>query len=107
MPRRPSTAGIVAGLLQSWGIEVHRMVDGAGVVGVLCNGNGPRATGLRADMDALPIHEETGAAYKSSRPGIQHACGHDGHATILLGAALYLAETRACLQLSRMIADAS
>jgi hippurate hydrolase len=89
------TAEIVANLLQSWGIEVHRMVDGAGVVGVLRNGNGPRAIGLRADMDALPILEATGAAYKSTTPGIQHACGHDGHTTILLGAARYLAETKA------------
>jgi len=89
------TADIVANLLQSWGIEVHRMVDGAGVVGVLRNGNGPRAIGLRADMDALPIVEATGAAYKSTKPGVQHACGHDGHTTILLGAARYLAETKA------------
>jgi hippurate hydrolase len=89
------TADIVAGLLSSWGIEVHRMVGGAGVVGVLRNGNGPRAIGLRADMDALPIHEATGAAWKSTKPGIQHACGHDGHTTMLLGAARYLAETKA------------
>jgi hippurate hydrolase len=89
------TADVVAGLLQSWGIEVHRMVGGAGVVGVLRNGNGPRAIGLRADMDALPIHEATGVAYKSRKPGVQHACGHDGHTTMLLGAARYLAETKA------------
>ena len=89
------TADIVANLLQSWGIEVHRMVNGAAVVGVLRNGNGPRAIGLRADMDALPINEQTGAAYKSTKPGIQHACGHDGHTTMLLGAARYLAETKA------------
>jgi hippurate hydrolase len=88
------TADIVARLLQSWGIEVHRMVNGAGVVGVLRSGNGPRAIGLRADMDALPIHEQTGAAYKSGTTGVMHACGHDGHTTILLGAARYLAETR-------------
>ncbi|MBS0241189.1 MAG: amidohydrolase [Proteobacteria bacterium] len=89
------TADIVAKLLQSWGIEVHRMVNGAGVVGVLRNGNGPRAIGLRADMDALPIHEATGAAWKSTKAGVQHACGHDGHTTMLLGAARYLAETKA------------
>ena len=89
------TADIVAGLLTSWGIEVHRMVDGAGVVGVLRNGNGPRAIGLRADMDALPIHEATGVDYKSTKAGVQHACGHDGHTTMLLGAARYLAETKA------------
>ncbi len=89
------TADIVADLLASWGIEVHRMVKGAAVVGVLRNGNGPKAIGLRADMDALPIHEATGATWKSGTPGVQHACGHDGHTAILLGAARYLAETKA------------
>lgn len=88
------TADIVARLLQSWGIEVHRMVEGAAVVGVLRSGNGPRSVGLRADMDALPILEATGAAHKSSKAGAMHACGHDGHTTMLLGAARYLAETR-------------
>lgn len=89
------TADLVAKLLQSWGIEVHRLVDGAAVVGVLRSGNGPRSIGLRADMDALPIHEATGAEYRSTKPGVQHACGHDGHTTMLLGAARYLAETKA------------
>ncbi len=89
------TADIVADLLTSWDIEVHRMVGGAAVVGVLRNGNGPRSIGLRADMDALPILEATGASYKSTKPGVQHACGHDGHTTMLLGAARYLAETKA------------
>jgi len=89
------TADIVAGLLESWGIEVHRMVDGAAVVGVLRSGNGPKSIGLRADMDALPILEATGAAHKSNTAGVMHACGHDGHTTMLLGAARYLAETRA------------
>jgi hippurate hydrolase len=88
------TADIVARLLKSWGIEVHRMVNGAGVVGVLRSGNGPRSIGLRADMDALPINEQTGAAYRSLSPNVMHACGHDGHTTMLLGAARYLAETR-------------
>jgi hippurate hydrolase len=88
------TADTVARLLKSWGIEVHRMVNGAGVVGVLRSGNGPRSIGLRADMDALPIHERTGAAYRSGTSGVMHACGHDGHTTMLLGAARYLAETR-------------
>src|SRR5262245_14755970 len=87
------TADTVARLLKSWGIEVHRMVNGAGVVGVLRSGNGPRSIGLRADMDALPIHERTGAAYRSGTSGVMHACGHDGHTTMLLGAARYLAET--------------
>jgi amidohydrolase len=88
------TADIVTRLLQSWGIEVHRLVNGAGVVGVLRSGNGPRSIGLRADMDALPIDERTGAAYRSGTPNVMHACGHDGHTTMLLGAARYLAETR-------------
>jgi amidohydrolase len=88
------TADVVAGLLTSWGIEVHRLVDGAGIVGVLRSGNGPRSVGLRADMDALPIHEQTGAVHKSRTSGVMHACGHDGHTTMLLGAARYLAETR-------------
>ena len=88
------TANIVVELLQSWGIEVHRMVDGAGVVGVLRSGNGPKSVGLRADLDALPIDEATGAAYQSGKAGVMHACGHDGHTTMLLGAARYLAETR-------------
>jgi amidohydrolase len=88
------TADVVAQLLKCWGIEVHRLVDGAGVVGVLRSGNGVRSIGLRADMDALPIHEQTGAAYRSGKAGVMHACGHDGHTTMLLGAARYLAETR-------------
>ena len=88
------TADLVAELLKSWGIEVHRMVDGAGLVGVLRTGNGPHSIGLRADMDALPIHERTEAAYRSNTSGAMHACGHDGHTTMLLGAARYLAETR-------------
>ena len=85
------TADIVAGLLESWGIEVHRGIGGTGVVGVLRRGNGQQAIGLRADMDALPIHEETGLAYASQTPGVMHACGHDGHTTMLLGTARYLA----------------
>jgi amidohydrolase len=85
------TAGIVADKLRSWGIEVHEGVGGTGVVGVLARGNGAVSVGLRADMDALPIHEETGAAYASATPGVMHACGHDGHTTMLLGAARYLA----------------
>jgi amidohydrolase len=88
------TAEIVAKLLESWGIEVHRGVGGTGVVGVLRQGNVPEAIGLRADMDALPIVEATGVEYASRTPGVMHACGHDGHTTMLLGAARYLAETR-------------
>jgi hippurate hydrolase len=88
------TAEKVAGLLESWGIEVHRGVGQTGVVGVLRAGNGHGRIGLRADMDALPIHEATGLAYASQNPGVMHACGHDGHTTMLLGCARYLAETR-------------
>jgi hippurate hydrolase len=88
------TAELVARKLEEWGIEVHRGVGKTGVVGVLRNGNGQTAVGLRADMDALPILEATGLPHASTRPGLMHACGHDGHTTILLGAAKYLAETR-------------
>lgn len=86
------TADIVASRLQEWGIEVHRNVGGTGVVGVLRKGNGPRSIGLRADMDALPMHEATGLAYGSRTAGRMHACGHDGHTAMLLGAARYLAD---------------
>ncbi len=89
------TADIVAQKLAEWGIEVHRGVGGTGVVGILRSGNGPGTIGLRADMDALPIHEATNLPYASSEPGKMHACGHDGHTTMLLGAARYLAETKA------------
>ncbi|HUZ62584.1 MAG TPA: M20 aminoacylase family protein [Acetobacteraceae bacterium] len=89
------TAELVARKLAEWGIEVHRGVGRTGVVGVLRSGNGRQAIGLRADMDALPITEATGLPYSSRTPGVMHACGHDGHTTMLLGAARYLAETRA------------
>jgi len=88
------TADLVAQKLTEWGIEVHRGVGVTGVVGVLRNGNGQGAIGLRADMDALPITEATGLPHASQNPGLMHACGHDGHTTMLLGAAKYLAETR-------------
>jgi hippurate hydrolase len=88
------TSQIVAEKLASWGIEVHRGIGGTGVVGIL-QGKGPgRRIGLRADMDALPIEEQTNLPYRSTIPGKMHACGHDGHTTMLLGAARYLAETR-------------
>src|ERR1700709_2589649 len=89
------TADLVAEKLQEWGIEVHRGVGKTGVVGGLRNGNGQAAIGLRADMDALPMQEATGLPYASTTPNRMHACGHDGHTTMLLGAAKYLAETRA------------
>ncbi len=88
------TADIVARKLEEWGIEVHRGVGVTGVVGVLRNGNGQDSIGLRADMDALPVLEITDVPYASQNPGRMHACGHDGHTTMLLGAAKYLAETR-------------
>ncbi len=88
------TAEIVAKKLEEWGIEVHRGVGKTGVVGVLRNGPGNKAIGLRADMDALPMTEMTGLPWASTVPGKMHACGHDGHTTMLLGAAKYLAQTR-------------
>ena len=90
------TAGIVAEKLKEFGCdEVVTGIGRTGVVGVIKGrkGEGP-AIGLRADMDALPIPEATSVAYKSRNPGLMHACGHDGHTAMLLGAARYLAETR-------------
>jgi amidohydrolase len=89
------TADLVAQKLEEWGIEVHRGVGQTGVVGVLRNGNGQASVGLRADMDALPILEATNLPHASQNPGLMHACGHDGHTTMLLAAAKLLAETRA------------
>jgi hippurate hydrolase len=89
------TSALVAERLAGWGIEVHRGIGRTGVVGVLRGSGNARRIGLRADMDALPIAEATGAPYASTVPGKMHACGHDGHTTMLLGAARYLAETRA------------
>jgi hippurate hydrolase len=89
------TSGIVAEKLAQWGIEVHRGLGGTGVVGVLKGkGSGTRRVGLRADMDALPMDENTNLKWRSTIPGRFHGCGHDGHTTILLGTARYLAETR-------------
>ena len=88
------TAEIVAQTLESYGIEVHRGVGRTGVVGVLRGRAGNRAVGLRADMDALPIEELGNSPFRSTVPGKMHACGHDGHTAMLLGAARYLAETR-------------
>ncbi|CAG2149863.1 M20 aminoacylase family protein [Cupriavidus numazuensis] len=87
------TSGLVASLLESWGFTVTRGVGGTGLVGTLKAGTGGRSIGIRADMDALPIHERTGLAYASVNEGRMHACGHDGHTTILLGAAKQLART--------------
>ncbi|MFE0014928.1 M20 aminoacylase family protein [Mesorhizobium sp. NPDC059054] len=88
------TASYVAEQLESWGYEVTRNVGGLGVVGRLKQGNGGRSIAIRADMDALPIQEATGLGYASTADGKMHACGHDGHTTMLLGAAEYLARTR-------------
>jgi amidohydrolase len=92
------TSEIVAQKLESWGIEVHRGLGKTGVVGVLRGrrdaAGANRAIGLRADMDALPMQEANGFDHRSRNPGRMHACGHDGHTTMLLGAAKVLAETR-------------
>jgi amidohydrolase len=88
------TADLVAERLERFGIEVTRGVGKTGVVGRLRVGNSPRAIGLRADMDCLPILEANDFAHRSRHTGKMHACGHDGHTTMLLGAAKYLAATR-------------
>ena len=89
------TSGIVAEKLSQWGIEVHRGLGGTGVVGVLKGRNDSgKKIGLRADMDALPMEENTNLSWRSTIPGRFHGCGHDGHTTMLLGTARYLAETR-------------
>ncbi|WP_037087916.1 M20 aminoacylase family protein [Neorhizobium vignae] len=90
-----ATAKFVAEKLRAWGIEVTEGVGGTGVVGILRgNVDGERAIGLRADMDALAILERNVFDHRSRSDGVMHACGHDGHTTMLLGAARYLAETR-------------
>jgi len=90
------TSQIVAERLRAFGVdEVHTGIGNTGVVGLVHGkGRGNRRIGLRADMDALPIHENTGLSYQSTQSGKMHACGHDGHTTMLLGAAKHLAETR-------------
>lgn len=89
------TSEFVAGKLESFGIKVERGLAGTGVVGIVEGKDpGSRSIGLRADMDALDIYEQTNKPYASKIPGKMHACGHDGHTTMLLGAAKYLAETR-------------
>ena len=89
------TSAVVAEKLASWGIEVHHGIAETGIVGVLRgNGSGTGTIGLRADMDALPMQEEGDVPYRSTIANRMHGCGHDGHTTMLLGAAKYLAETR-------------
>jgi hippurate hydrolase len=85
------TAALVAEKLKSWGYEVHEGIGGTGVVGILKNGDGEMSIGLRADMDALPIQEQTGVEWSSCNHGVMHACGHDGHTAMLLAAAKELA----------------
>jgi amidohydrolase len=88
------TSDLVARLLAEFGIEVFRGIGKTGVVGRLRAGSSSRSIGLRADMDCLPIEEATNLPYRSRHAGRMHACGHDGHTAMLLGAARYLAETR-------------
>ncbi|MFT4066101.1 M20 aminoacylase family protein [Paraburkholderia sp.] len=88
------TSRLVAERLKAWGYEVTEGIGGTGVVGRLKLGDGARAIGIRADMDALPIIEDTGLPYASKVHGKMHACGHDGHTAILLAAARYFAQTR-------------
>ncbi|SDV47608.1 M20 aminoacylase family protein [Chitinasiproducens palmae] len=88
------TAAFVADKLEAWGFDVTRGVGRTGVVGTLQAGRSTRAIGLRADMDALPIHEANTFAHRSTVPGVMHACGHDGHTAMLLGAAERLAARR-------------
>ncbi|MFW6167369.1 MAG: amidohydrolase, partial [Ralstonia sp.] len=89
-----ATSDLVAERLAEWGYTVHRGLGGTGVIGQLKLGDGKRRLGLRADMDALPIHENTGLPYASTVPGKMHACGHDGHTAMLLAAAKHLAHER-------------
>ena len=86
------TADLVAEKLTEWGISIIRGLGGTGVVGIISNGSSKRSVGLRADMDALPLQELNEFAHKSINAGKMHACGHDGHTTMLLGAANYLAK---------------
>ncbi|HRC60196.1 MAG TPA: M20 aminoacylase family protein [Candidatus Propionivibrio aalborgensis] len=88
------TAELVARELTAYGLEVHRGLAKTGVVGVLRKGSSTRAIGLRADLDALPLLEKNSFSHRSRHEGRMHACGHDGHTTMLLGAARYLAENR-------------
>ena len=89
-----ATAELVATHLTEWGYEVTRNIGGHGLVGRLRQGDGARSVSLRADMDALPIMEENSGSHVSQNAGVMHACGHDGHTTMLLGAARHLARTR-------------
>lgn len=89
-----ATADFIAGKLTEFGLEIHRGLGGTGVVGVLSAGDSARKIALRADMDALLIQEQNTFAHKSSHNGVMHACGHDGHNAMLLGAAKFLSQNR-------------
>jgi amidohydrolase len=84
----------VAQKLRAFGLEVHESIGGTGVVGILRSGKGLRSIGLRAELDALPVLERTGLPYASTKQEVMHACGHDGHTAILLGAAKLLSQSR-------------
>jgi hippurate hydrolase len=88
------TADLIARALTEWGIPIHRGLGKTGVVGIVSNGSGKRAVGLRADIDALPMTEHNAFAHASQHPGKMHACGHDGHTAMLLAAARHLARRR-------------
>ena len=88
------TSKIVAEKLKAWGIDVHTGIAGTGVVGVLKNGTSGKTIGLRADLDALPLQEDNHFAHRSTHDGRMHACGHDGHTTMLLAAAWHMAKHR-------------
>jgi hippurate hydrolase len=88
------TADVIAQALTDWGIPVHRGLGTTGVVGIVKNGSSPRALGLRADIDALPMTEKNQFAHASRHPGKMHACGHDGHTAMLLAAAKHFSKHR-------------
>lgn len=90
-----NTSSKVAELLNEWGYDVATGIGGTGIVASLTKGTGTKSIGLRADMDALPIHEASGVKYQSGCSGKMHACGHDGHTSMLLGAAQWLASDSA------------
>lgn len=92
--KEKNTSDLIAELLTKWGYEVHRGLAGTGVVGTLKTKSGKKRLGIRADIDALPITETSGKPWASKNPGIAHSCGHDGHTTMLLCAAKYLANTK-------------
>lgn len=88
------TSDLVAEKLASWGYQVHRDIGGTGLVGSMKLGNGKKSIGIRADMDALPIHEQNNLGWASQIPGMMHACGHDGHTATLLAAAKFIAKNK-------------